>query len=59
MGKKLTFNVQEFGVRALTYTWQEREGKYHTNQGDKNNTNMRKTTTMREKQHSSAKRVAR
>jgi hypothetical protein len=29
--KKFTYNVQKFGVKAPTYTRQEREGKYHTN----------------------------
>jgi hypothetical protein len=28
--KKLTFGVQELGVRTLTCTWQGREGKYRT-----------------------------
>jgi hypothetical protein len=50
-GKKLTFNAREFCVRALTFTWQEGEGKYHTNQGNKNNTNVKKIATLREEQH--------
>ncbi len=53
MEKKLTFSVWEFSVRALTYTWQEGEGKYRTNQGNKNNTNMKKTTIMWEQHQSS------
>jgi hypothetical protein len=34
----------------LTYTWQERERKYYTNEGNKSNDNARKITTQKEQQ---------
>lgn len=41
--KKLAFGVRKLGVRTLTYTWQEGERKYHTNQGNNINTNAKIT----------------
>jgi hypothetical protein len=42
--KKLTFGAWRFDVGTLTCTWEEREGKYHINQGNKRNTNMGRIT---------------
>lgn len=49
MEKKFTFGAWDLNVKASTYTWQEREGKYYTNEGNKNNDNARKITTTRVK----------
>jgi hypothetical protein len=46
MEKKLISSAQEFGIEASTCTKQEGEGKYHTNEGNKNNTNMKRIATI-------------
>jgi hypothetical protein len=53
MEKKLTFCTRKLGVGTPTYTWQEGEGKYHTNQRNNINTNAKRiaTTITQEKQH--------
>jgi hypothetical protein len=44
--KKLNFNVQEFGIKASTCTKQEGEGKYHTKERNKSNTNVKRIITI-------------
>jgi hypothetical protein len=40
--KNFTFGVRKLHARAPTYTW---EGKYYTNMGNKNNSNVRRVTS--------------